>query len=253
LNYELTLEIQPWDLEKNNLGSVARKICIMDELVSNYECNDSFRLLSTFIGKHVYSKALGGNLLNLVKRHQKPLSADPDHRIAKVVPLALALDGPTLEEFDDTFTRVAGGGAPPFPFATAHDYYRWGSSHNVVKDLTVPFLAINAGDDPVVRSAPMDSAGNGLVVMCLTTAGGHLGWFQAGPGYVERWTTKPVLEWLKLVIDDIVQEPRVYPALYVDGDGFLREEGRPSLGCKEVPGGRLMDATRGEEGMLQGL
>lgn len=214
---------------------------------------DMTSLLSTFIGKHVYSKALSGNLTNLVKRHMKALTADPEHRVAKAVPLTLALDNPTLEKFDDTFTRVAGGGEPTFPFATAHDYYRWGSSHNVVQDLTVPFLAINAGDDPVVRSSPMDSAGNGLVVMGLTTGGGHLGWFQAGPGYVDRWTTKPVVEWLRLVIDDIVQEPRKYPLMYVDEEGFLREEGRPSLGMKEVPGGRMFDANGGEEGMLQGL
>ena len=213
--------------------------------------------MSTFIGKHIYSKALGGNLLKLVKRHQEELTADPEHRVAQAVPPTLALQNPTLENFDDAFTRVAGGGSPPFPFATAYDYYRWGSSHNVVQDITVPFLAINAGDDPVVRSAPMDSAGNGLVVMGLTTGGGHLGWFQAGGarvrGSVDRWTTKPVLEWLTLVIDDIVQERRVYPSLYVDGEGFLREEGRPSLGCKEVPGGGMINANGGEDGMLQGL
>lgn len=211
-------------------------------------------LLSTFIGKHVYSKALAGNLSNLVKRHQKPLSVDPNHRVSKAVALTLALDNCTLEKFDDTFTRVGGGGAPTFPFATAHDYYRWGSSHNVVHDVTVPFLAINAGDDPVVRSSPMDGAGNGLVVMGLTTGGGHLGWFQdVSKRNIDRWTTKPVLEWLKLVIEDIVQEPRVYRKLYVDEAGFLREEGRPSLGCKEIAGGRVIDGNGGELGMLQGL
>jgi len=169
-----------------------------------------------------------------MKRHTEQLVVDPNHRVAQAVTLALALDNPTLEQFDDAFTRIGGGPPPIFPFATANDYYRWGSSHNVIQDITVPFLAINAADDPVVRSAPTDSAGNGLVVMGLTAEGGHLGWFQSGPGCVDRWTTKPVLEWLKLVIDDIVHEPRVYPSIYVDGDGFLREEGRPSLGCKEV-------------------
>lgn len=211
-------------------------------------------LLSTFLGKQIYAKGMGGNLLNLIKRHAKSLSVDPEHRVAKAIPLTLNLKNPTLEKFDDTFTRVAGGSAPTFPFATAHDYYRWGSSHNVVKDVTVPFLAINAADDPVVRHVPMDGGGNGLVVMELTPSGGHLGWFQAGPGFVDRWTTKPVLEWLKLVGDDLVYEtPSKCPPLSVDQEGYLREVERPELGCKEVEGGGVIDGNGGEEGMLQGL
>jgi predicted alpha/beta-fold hydrolase len=210
-------------------------------------------LLSTFLGKHVYSKGMGGNLLNLLKRHLKALQADPEHRVAKAIPLTLALKNPTLEKFDDTFTRVAGGSAPIFPFATAHDYYRYSSSHYVVKDVKVPFLAINAADDPVVRNVPMDGGGNGLVIMELTTAGGHLGWFQAGAGFVDRWTTKPVLEWLELVGEYLIPEMEKPAPLYVDEDGFIKEEGRPILGCKEIEGGGVIDGNGGEAGMLQGL
>ncbi|GLB34977.1 putative alpha/beta hydrolase fold [Lyophyllum shimeji] len=220
----------PWDLEQNNQG-----------------------LLSTFLGKHVYSKGMGGNLQNLLKRHAKSLQTNPDHQVAKAMALTLGLKNPTIEEFDDTFTRVAGGSRPHFPFATAHDYYRWGSSHYVVKDIRVPFLAINAADDPVVRYVPMDGGGNGFVVMELTPSGGHLGWFQAGDGYVDRWTTKPVLEWLKMTGEDIVPPKRQLRQLYVDDDGYLRQEGTAHLGCKEVEGGGIIDGNGGEEGMLQGL
>ncbi|KAH0583899.1 hypothetical protein H2248_009492 [Termitomyces sp. 'cryptogamus'] len=221
----------PWDLEQNNLG-----------------------LLRTFLGKHVYSKGMGGNLQNLLRRHEKALQSDPEHRVTKAMPSALALRNPTLEKFDDTFTRVAGGSAPTFPFATAHDYYRWGSSHQVVQDIRVPFLAINAADDPVVRHVPMDGGGNGLVVMELTPSGGHLGWFQAGDGFVDRWTTKPVLEWLKLTGEDIVHRTKEPTRrLYIDDEGWLREEGTPLLGCKKVEGGGMFNGNGGEEGMLQGL
>ncbi|KAF8894594.1 AB-hydrolase YheT [Infundibulicybe gibba] len=222
----------PWDLDKNNIG-----------------------LLSSFLGKHVYSKGMGGNLLNLLKRHSKALvSADPDHQVAKAVPITLALKNPTLETFDNNFTRIAGGSPPHFPFATAQDYYNWASSHHVVGDIRVPFLAINSADDPVVRNVPMDGGGNGLAVMALTAAGGHLGWFQSGPGYVDRWVNKPVFEWVKLVAEDMVHEKRQRgPNIYYDGEGFLREEGRPHLGCRVIPGGGVIDGNGGEEGMLQGL
>ncbi|KAG6850229.1 hypothetical protein H0H93_016076 [Arthromyces matolae] len=221
----------PWNLEDNNRG-----------------------LLSTFVGKYVYSKGMGGNLQSLLKRHEKELQTVPDHRVAKAMPPALALRNPTLEKFDDTFTRVAGGSAPTFPFATAHDYYRWGSSHYVVQDIRVPFLSINAADDPVVRHVPMDGGGNGLIVMELTPSGGHLGWFQAGDGFVDRWTTKPVLEWLKLTAQDIVHSTST-PArrLFVDEEGWLREEGAPLLGIKEIEGGGVFNGNGGEQGMLQGL
>lgn len=214
----------------------------------------SYRLLTSFLGKHIYSKGMGGNLLNLLKRHLDSLGADPEHRVGRALAEAMALKNPTLEKFDDTFTRVAGGPAPTFPFASARDYYEWGSSHYVVKDVRVPFLAINAKDDPVVRHVPMDGGGNGFVVMELTNAGGHLGWFQAGAGFVDRWTTKPILEWLKLVGEDMVHDTTTkFAPLFVDNDGFLREEGRPHLGCKEIEGGGLFDGNGGEEGMLQGL
>ncbi|PPQ78077.1 hypothetical protein CVT25_015611 [Psilocybe cyanescens] len=222
----------PWNLKENNEG-----------------------LLNSFTGKHIYSKGMGSNLLRLMKKHLHALIQDPNHYVAKAAGEALKLKNPTLNDFDDTFTRIAGGPAPHFPFRNADEYYIWGSSHNIVDRIRVPFLAINAADDPVVRNVPMDGGGNGLVVMELTTGGGHLGWFQAGPGFVDRWTTKPVLEWLKLVGEEIVHDPTPRGGLiYTDADGFLREKGKGHLGCKEIEGaGALFDGNSGEDGVLQGL
>ena len=207
------------------------------------------------MGKHVYSKAMANNLRNVVKKHLKALTQDPEHIVAKAANAAISLDNPTLKEFDNTFTRIAGGSAPHFPFPDADAYYVGCSSHNMVQHITVPFLAINAGDDPIVNSAPMDSGGNGLVVMGLTKGGGHIGWFQKGPSLVDRWTTKPVLEWLKLVGRDVVHDPKSRGRpLFVGEDGFLREEGVDNLGCKEIEGGGLVDGNVSSQGaMLQGL
>ena len=176
--------------------------------------------------------------------------------VAKAANAALSLDNPTLHEFDDTFTKIAGGPAPHFPFPDDNAYYIWGSSHIMVQHITVPFLAINAGDDPIVSFVPADSGENGLVVMGLTKGGGHIGWFQAGPGHVDRWTTKPVLEWLKLMGRDVVHDPKPRGRpLFVGEDGFLREEGVDNLGCKEIEGGGLIDGNvdRGVGKILQGL
>ncbi|KAG5643483.1 hypothetical protein DXG03_000871 [Asterophora parasitica] len=223
-------------------------------LTSIPQAHTSPILLKSFVGKHIYSKGMGGNLQNLLKRHVKSFEVVPGHMVSEALALTMALKNPTLDQFDDTFTRVAGGSPPTFPFRTAEDYYQWGSSHHVVKDIRVPFLAINAADDPVVRHVPMDGGGNGYVVMELTSSGGHLGWFQTGDGFIDRWTTKPVLEWLKLNAEDIVLDTnRPTRRLFVDDDGYLREDGTPHLGCKEIDGGGVIDQSGGAEGILQGL
>ncbi|KAF8868237.1 hypothetical protein CPB84DRAFT_1628983, partial [Gymnopilus junonius] len=69
------------------------------------------------------------------------------------------------------------------------DYYFWASSDKRIQDIGIPFLSINSDDDPVVTSVPLDSKGNGSIVMVLTKKGGHLGWFTSGS---ERWTTQPI-------------------------------------------------------------
>ena len=201
----------------------------------------------------MYSKTMANNFRKLVKKHFKTLIQDPEHIVAKAANAALSLDNPTLQEFDDTFTKIAGGPAPHFPFPDANAYYRWGSSHNMVQHIRVPFLAINSGDDPVVSSTPMDGGGNDLVVMELTKGGGHIGWFQADPGHhINRWTTKPVLEWLMLMGRDVVYDPKPRGrSLFVGEDGFLREEGVDNLGCKEIEGGGLVDGNVVKGNVLQ--
>ncbi|KAJ7449786.1 Alpha/Beta hydrolase protein, partial [Mycena latifolia] len=217
----------PWDLAKNNDG-----------------------LRNSFMGRF-YSKAMATNLINLVRRNLDALSKFPDHMIAEHIPTVLNLKGALLDEFDDNFTRIAGGPPPDFPFATAQDYYEWGSSHNVVSDIRVPFLAIGAADDPVVQHIPMDGGGNGMVIMALTAAGGHLGWFQAGPKGIERWVKTPVLEWMSLTGDVLVHPSPKAPHVYIE-DGYYREEGRDG-GCTEVEGGGVIEANSWEGINLQGL
>ncbi|ESK94648.1 lipid metabolism-related [Moniliophthora roreri MCA 2997] len=219
---------------------------------------NSDRLESTYIGKYIYGRALGGNLVALIKRHHKVLALDhPALPIALAVSRLLSVPSPTLTQYDEYFTRFIGGPAEEgYPFPSVNAFYNHTSSHHLVKDIRVPFLAINAADDPVVQHVPMmdddDAQDNPFVVMALTAGGGHLGWFKDSSG--ERWTTKPVLEWLRMVVEDVIHDSKTeLPRLYVDDEGFVREEGRPLLGCKECDGGGLIDANGGESGVLQGL
>jgi hypothetical protein len=116
----------------------------------------------------------------------------------------------------------------------------------------VPLLAVNAGDDPVVRSVPEDAAGNPLVALMTTHGGGHLGWF-TGHGLfgMRRWITQPILEWLKASAEDLVPSASTAPRVY-EQDGWTTEEGREHLGLKLTEGVERIVGVEGE-GLMQGL
>jgi len=172
-----------------------------------------------------------------VKHHRGALSADPDHPVAKALASTLALRQPRMHEFDAAFTKNVGDTNPPFPFLTVGEYYNWASSDRSVKDIQVPFLAINSADDPVIASSPMNGGGNPNVVMVLTSRGGHLGWFHKKQGSkMDRWTTKPVIEWLELMGKEVVHEKSKATAVYMDENGYLKEMDRVHLGCKDTEG-----------------
>jgi uncharacterized protein len=200
---------------------------------------------------------MGNNLCNLVKTNIETLSKFSEHDCSRQVVETMALKNPTLVHFDNTWTRFLGGPhAPhgPFPFASAEDYYTWASTHERVKGVGVPLLAINAADDPIVQAVPMDAQGNGYCAMVLTAGGGHLGWFEYDEkGVLRRWIRKPVLEWLKASVEVLVAENQGREIIEVDG--FLKEAGDKwaHLGCYELDGGGIIQGTDGEGPGLQGL
>ncbi|KAJ7455390.1 Alpha/Beta hydrolase protein [Mycena galericulata] len=212
------------------------------DLVTN---ND--HLLRTTLGKRLYLRGMGDNVMTLMRQHSQAFLVNPDHPAAKAVPTVLRLKKPTLTDFDDLFTCHVGD-TPPFPFSSVRDYYTWASSHQIADQIRVPCLTINSADDPVVHRVQMPSGRNGYIVAVLTATGGHLGWYQSRR---KRWTTKPVLEWMELA-KDLRRDP-IEISSYTDESGYLREAQWPNLGCKEVPGGGIIDGNRPESQLFQGL
>ncbi|KAJ6576534.1 hypothetical protein DFH09DRAFT_858086, partial [Mycena vulgaris] len=103
----------------------------------------------------VYLRGMGSNVRALIQHHYKPVALDqPEHPVAATLHRFLAVKNPTIANFDDTFTRFVGGDPPDFPFPSLLSYYSWASSGDFVQDIEVPFLAINASDDPVVSYVP---------------------------------------------------------------------------------------------------
>ncbi|KAJ7170738.1 Alpha/Beta hydrolase protein [Mycena crocata] len=198
------------------------------------------------------AKSTVSNVLALIRHHYKPLALDkPDHPVAEAVHRFLAVKNPTIADFDDTFTRFVGGDSPIFPFSSLLSYYSWASSGQFVQHIEVPFLAINASDDPVINYTPFNDGSNKFVVTAVTDKGGHLGWFEDSR---KRWTTRPVLEWLQLVGRDLHHdEGQELHSLYMDDEGYVRAPENDKIGCKVVGEGGIINGNRPERDLFQGL
>jgi predicted alpha/beta-fold hydrolase len=105
-----------------------------------------------------------------------------------------------LHEFDRAVQ------CPTWGYPTEGAYYRDASSSDAVLAVRVPMLAIAAKDDPIAfdEGVPYEEIRqNPFVVICTTSGGGHLGWFEFGTG--TRWNVRPVREVLLSVFGAAVR------------------------------------------------
>jgi uncharacterized protein len=137
-------------------------------------------LQRTWWHREVYNRALGTNMKKLFEKHVDQISKNPRIDIEKV------RSAKYLFEFD---RHVQG---PTWGYPTEGAYYRDASSIDAAMGIRIPLLAIHAEDDPVVcdEVLPIEEVQvSPYIVLCTTSLGGHLGWFETGGG---RWFVKPV-------------------------------------------------------------
>jgi len=81
---------------------------------------------------------------------------------------------------------------PTWGYPSENSYYRDTSCVEAVAAIRVPVLVLHAKDDPVCLDMAVPYyiiESNPYLVMCATSIGGHLGWFEFGGG---RWSNKMV-------------------------------------------------------------
>jgi len=222
----------PWDLRKNSIN-----------------------LEGSWFHRNIYSKTMGRNLLRLSLLHLNTIKKSTVECRPDIEGL-LKAKNPRLVDLDNMVIRFVGGSSPPFPFPSSVAYQEWASSHNHIRTVRVPFLAINALDDPIVRDIPIpipEEASHTIIV--ITPRGGHLGWFQrqerAGFLHVERWSQRPVCEWLRATGDELVAKPRKKDLVEIV-DGFTRLVDTPKIGYREKDTFEVV-ADAGATGVLAGL
>ncbi|KAI1004951.1 hypothetical protein K3495_g3264 [Podosphaera aphanis] len=145
----------------------------------------SAALQRTWLGREVYSKTMAGNMKKLLELHYDEVSKNPNLDFEKIRKINY------LHEFD----RLVQG--PTWGYPTEGAYYRDASSTDSLLAVKIPLFAINALDDPIatkeaipyeeVRQTPN-------VVLCTTSLGGHLSWYELG-GF--QWHARPAANFLK--------------------------------------------------------
>ncbi|KFY77305.1 hypothetical protein V499_03288 [Pseudogymnoascus sp. VKM F-103] len=160
----------PWNLE---LGSMA--------------------LQRTWMGKEVYSKVMAGNMKKLVERHAEQIEKHTNINMDRVRNVTY------LHEFD---REVQG---PTWGYPTEGAYYRDASSVDSLLGVRIPLLAINAQDDPIAidEAIPYEEfKQNPYTVLCTTSLGGHLSWFETLSNG-DRWHAKPAVNFLNSMALDV--------------------------------------------------
>ncbi|KAK8002791.1 hypothetical protein PG989_002510 [Apiospora arundinis] len=137
-------------------------------------------LKRSFLGHNLYSRVLGTAMKKLVETHRAEIEKFTDLSMDELTSLTY------LYEFDRVVQCAAWG------YPTEDAYYRDASSVDAVTAIRIPYLAINCTDDPIsaAESWPVgEFKQNPYTVLCGTSLGGHLGWFEVGGG---RWHSKPI-------------------------------------------------------------
>ncbi|PRP82412.1 hypothetical protein PROFUN_10112 [Planoprotostelium fungivorum] len=142
----------------------------------------------------VYSKALGGNLVRFFNKHRKTYENHEEISPSDIDRVKY------LRDFDEYFTRRAGG------YDSVDAYYTDASSSTRIHNIRVPYLAINALDDPISPAICMpykEIEGNENTILITTKRGGHTGWLEGyNPlHFSNSWMDRVAFQFIKAVAD----------------------------------------------------
>jgi predicted alpha/beta-fold hydrolase len=150
----------------------------------------------TWFRRNFYSKGLCANMIKLFSGHREVFSQDSRIDFKKLLQCKL------LREFDTELT------AKTFNYYSCDHYYREATSAAYLPLIKVPFLALNARDDPISNEVclPLEEIKAASSCILLTTAqGGHsMDWFE---GFFSRksYATRITNAFLKQAIDCTAQ------------------------------------------------
>ncbi|EJT96620.1 AB-hydrolase YheT [Dacryopinax primogenitus] len=219
----------PWDLYKN-----------------------SQRLEGNWFYRNTYSKAMGTNLRLVIKPHLSEILAHPlGQSIKPDIDALYRIRSPSLKTVDTFVTRHLGGPSPPFPFPSADAYYKWASCHRSLSSIRVPYLGVNADDDPIIMGHKLpleETQASSWCALAVTRGGGHLGWFTGGGSPPKRWIRTPILQFVRAAMEDYVPPSGRSTFGWGKKDGWVYQVDDAGLRGEVVIGYREEEGEEGIEG-----
>ncbi|GAB7327072.1 hypothetical protein MBLNU13_g10999t1 [Cladosporium sp. NU13] len=151
----------------------------------------SLSLQRSWLGMNVYSKAMGKSMRGLFDLHAEQVTLNKAITTEKMHSIKY------LHEFDREFQCATWG------YPTEGAYYRDATSADSVFAIRIPTMCLHAKDDPIAcdEAVPYEEIKQTpYVVMCATSGGGHLSWFEFGGN---RWHSKPAVNFLNAMAREV--------------------------------------------------
>ncbi|MCJ1322642.1 hypothetical protein MMC15_007991 [Xylographa vitiligo] len=187
----------------NYLGEEGERCVLKAAVVCSNPWNlevGSLALQRTWVGREVYSRAMGTSMRKLFETHEEQIAKNPRVDVEKVRGIRY------LHEFDRELQ------CPTWGYPTEGAYYRDASSSDSLLAVRIPLFAINAEDDPIAvkEGLPYEEfKQTPYAVLCTTSLGGHLSWFESGGN---RWFAKPISQFLIKMATEVDRiEPPEHP------------------------------------------
>ena len=154
----------------------------------------SSAMLERGLSRLLYNGMLANALLRYYRKHRAQLDTAPWAQPAAVAAAT------TVRQFD------AAAIAPQFGYRDAEHYYADASAGPLLQLIRVPFLALNAHDDPICdvtglleRAAVF--AANPHLLGVVTREGGHVSWATGwGPTLGLAWDNVATLQWIQALL-----------------------------------------------------
>jgi uncharacterized protein len=147
--------------------------------------------------KHSYNFILTKALVSYLKRHKEVFEGHDKVEIDRVLQIS------TLQEYDQLMT------CPLWGFKSVDEYYEVASGKNYLDGIRIPFLIVQALDDPIIPKEVIPYKKiyeNSNLILATTEYGGHLGWLQGLNPSAENWVDGVCVQFTRSVMDHMAAQ-----------------------------------------------